>query len=89
MNQCYYDRINKGNRTYRLTVFKSDNSYTLLFEQFEKVPSMEVGKKNSKKKVFEQEIKIDNLKNVNVDISPLRPLAIRFIKKLQESNYDL
>lgn len=89
MKECYYDRINKGNRTYRLTVFKIDNGYKLQFEQFEKVPSMEDGKKNSKKKTFEQDIVIDNLNDIHLEMLPLRPLAIRFIEKLQESNYEL
>ncbi|WON75543.1 hypothetical protein [Serratia sp. UGAL515B_01] len=89
MNQCYYDRISKGNRTYRLTVFKEDNDYRLLFEQFEKTPSTEEGKKYSKKKTFEQVIFFENLQDVNISMLPLRPLAIRFIEKLQELKYAL
>lgn len=89
MNQCYYDRISKGNRTYRLTVFKECNEYRLLFEQFEKSPSFEEGKKNSKKKIFEQVIFVENLQDIDISMLPLRPLATRFFKKLQESNYAL
>lgn len=89
MSQVYYDRINKGNRTYRLTVFKKENSYQLLFEQFEKVPSLDEGKNNTKKKTVEQVINVDNLQDINLNMLPLRPLAIRFIQKLQESNNEI
>jgi hypothetical protein len=72
-----------------LTVFKEGNVYRLLFEQFEKSPSVEEGKKNSKKKIFEQAICVENLQSIDISMLPLRPLAIRFLKKLQELNYAL
>ncbi|HFD6166050.1 TPA: hypothetical protein ACF5HI_004611 [Salmonella enterica] len=87
--KIYYDRANKGNRTYRLSVFQDDAEYQLHYEQFEKIPSQDKTVKNTKRLVFEQSYSFTSLRDVNPVFLPFKNLTDKFCAFLKENNYEI
>jgi hypothetical protein len=85
----YYDRANKGNRTYRLTALRDGAEYRLHYEQFEKVPSLDKTVKNTKRLVFEQSYTFTSLRDVNPVFLPFKDLTDKFCAFLKENNYEI
>lgn len=82
--KLYYDRANKGNRTYRLSVYQDGSEYRLHYEQFEKTV------KNTKRLVFEQSYSFTSLHDINPVFLPFKGLLTdKFCAFLMEKNYEI
>ncbi|EFI4715966.1 hypothetical protein GXG07_22335 [Escherichia coli] len=87
--KVYYDRQNKGNNTYRLSVYKEHGRYRLHYEHLEKVASCLPGKANTKRAVFEQEFIVSSLRELDIQFLPFDPISKKFLNFIKENNYEL
>lgn len=87
--KVYYDRQNKGNNTYRLSVYKEDGKYRLHYEHLVKVASSSPDKANTKQLVIELELIVSSLKELDIQFLPFDPISKKFLTYVKENNYEL
>lgn len=67
MEQIHYKRLNKGNRTYRITICRAMHEYVIHLEKLTKTNAKDEGKSVTKKIVDEWKLNTESLDNLALE----------------------